>query len=196
VHAVHAVQGSGLSCCVQLAAAGIVTRCLLSCKGHPVFQALAASATCSLPQCPLPMGHLAFFSIWSRTAAIVFTYYCPSLCAPQGRPIFAFSTMSPHTADVKKDPRCSITIMAEPFRVGGSGVICFFCSVQLRCPSRCIKTWLCSITIMAEPFRVGGLLHCSLDPQLAAELPPLLLPPPPMPPRYVARACAWCYHSS
>ncbi|KAI7841182.1 hypothetical protein COHA_005148 [Chlorella ohadii] len=34
----------------------------------------------------------------------------------KGRPIFAFSTMSPHTADVKKDPRCSITIMAEPFR--------------------------------------------------------------------------------
>ncbi|PSC75188.1 FMN-binding split barrel [Micractinium conductrix] len=34
----------------------------------------------------------------------------------QGRPIFAFSTMSPHTADVKKEPRCSLTIMAQPFR--------------------------------------------------------------------------------
>lgn len=34
----------------------------------------------------------------------------------KGRPIFAFSTMSPHTADVKKDPRCSITIMADPFK--------------------------------------------------------------------------------
>ena len=34
----------------------------------------------------------------------------------QGRPVFAFSTMSPHTADVKKDGRCSLTVMAEPFR--------------------------------------------------------------------------------
>jgi putative heme iron utilization protein len=34
----------------------------------------------------------------------------------KGRPIFAFSTMSPHTADVKANPRCSVTIMAEPFR--------------------------------------------------------------------------------
>lgn len=34
----------------------------------------------------------------------------------QGRPIFAFSTMSPHTADVRKDPRCSLTVLAEPFR--------------------------------------------------------------------------------
>lgn len=34
----------------------------------------------------------------------------------QGRPIFAFSTMSPHTADVKKEPKCSFTVMAQPFR--------------------------------------------------------------------------------
>ncbi|KAL4422913.1 hypothetical protein ABPG75_009110 [Micractinium tetrahymenae] len=34
----------------------------------------------------------------------------------QGRPIFAFSTMSPHTADVRKEPRCSLTVLAEPFR--------------------------------------------------------------------------------
>jgi hypothetical protein len=40
-------------------------------------------------------------------------------CLPaclQGRPVFAFSTMSPHTADVKKDGRCSLTVMADPFR--------------------------------------------------------------------------------
>lgn len=37
--------------------------------------------------------------------------------ALQGRPVFAFSTMSPHTADIKKDGRCSFTVMAEPFRV-------------------------------------------------------------------------------
>ncbi|KAI3430593.1 hypothetical protein D9Q98_005186 [Chlorella vulgaris] len=34
----------------------------------------------------------------------------------QGRPIFAFSTMSPHTADIKKEPRCSFTVMADPFK--------------------------------------------------------------------------------
>ncbi|EFN51899.1 hypothetical protein CHLNCDRAFT_139512 [Chlorella variabilis] len=34
----------------------------------------------------------------------------------KGRPVFAFSTMSPHTADIKKDGRCSFTVMAEPFR--------------------------------------------------------------------------------
>lgn len=44
---------------------------------------------------------------------------CPPCRLPrlQGRPIFAFSTMSPHTADVRKDPRCSLTVLAEPFRV-------------------------------------------------------------------------------
>lgn len=32
-----------------------------------------------------------------------------------GCPVFAFSTLSPHTADVKKDGRCSLTVMADSF---------------------------------------------------------------------------------
>jgi hypothetical protein len=38
--------------------------------------------------------------------------------------------MSPHTADIKKEPRCSFTVMAEPFRVGG-WVVCFVCFFSL-----------------------------------------------------------------
>lgn len=34
----------------------------------------------------------------------------------QGRPIFATSTLSPHTADLTKDGRCSLTVMAPAFR--------------------------------------------------------------------------------
>lgn len=33
-----------------------------------------------------------------------------------GRPLFCFSSLSPHTGDVRKDGRCSFTVMAEGFR--------------------------------------------------------------------------------
>jgi putative heme iron utilization protein len=36
----------------------------------------------------------------------------------QGRPLLATSTLSPHTADLQADGRCSITVMAPGFKVG------------------------------------------------------------------------------
>lgn len=33
-----------------------------------------------------------------------------------GRPIFSFSSLSPHTGDVRADDRCSLTVMAQGFR--------------------------------------------------------------------------------
>ena len=33
-----------------------------------------------------------------------------------GRPIFSFSSLSPHTGDVRADGRCSLTVMADGFR--------------------------------------------------------------------------------
>jgi hypothetical protein len=58
----------------------------------------------------------------------------------QGRPIFAFSTMSPHTADIKKEPRCSFTVMADPFKVSVLAVtalstLCCACSLARSCSS-------------------------------------------------------------
>lgn len=35
----------------------------------------------------------------------------------QGRPLLATSTLSPHTADLQADGRCSITVMAPGFKV-------------------------------------------------------------------------------
>jgi putative heme iron utilization protein len=39
----------------------------------------------------------------------------------QGRPIFSFSTLSPHTGDVQKDGRCSLTVLAEGFKASWAG---------------------------------------------------------------------------
>ena len=36
----------------------------------------------------------------------------------QGRPIFAFSSLSGHTRDLRTDPRCSLTVSSPTFRVG------------------------------------------------------------------------------
>lgn len=33
-----------------------------------------------------------------------------------GRPVFSFSSLSPHTGDVRTDGRCSLTVMADGFR--------------------------------------------------------------------------------
>ena len=35
----------------------------------------------------------------------------------QGRPVFAFSSLSSHTSDVRADPRCSLTVTASGFSV-------------------------------------------------------------------------------
>ena len=43
--------------------------------------------------------------------------WLPAL-AMQGRPVFSFSTLSPHTGDVQKDGRVSLTVLAEGFKVG------------------------------------------------------------------------------
>ena len=34
-----------------------------------------------------------------------------------GRPIFAFSSLSGHTRDLRSDPRCSLTVSSPTFRV-------------------------------------------------------------------------------
>ena len=38
-------------------------------------------------------------------------------CDERGRPIFAFSSLSSHTPDIKADPRCSLTVTAPGFKV-------------------------------------------------------------------------------
>ena len=35
----------------------------------------------------------------------------------KGRPVFSFSTMSSHTQDIQKDPRVSLTVTVEGFKV-------------------------------------------------------------------------------
>ena len=35
----------------------------------------------------------------------------------RGRPIFAFSSLSGHTRDLRSDPRCSLTVSSPTFRV-------------------------------------------------------------------------------
>ncbi len=34
-----------------------------------------------------------------------------------GKPVFAFSSLSSHTPDIKADPRCSLTVTAQDFKV-------------------------------------------------------------------------------
>lgn len=67
----------------------------------------------------LPAGVLSACLLTSADALTPHLPTHPLLPFPQGRPIFAFSTMSPHTADVKANPKCSVTVMADPFRVRG-----------------------------------------------------------------------------
>lgn len=43
------------------------------------------------------------------------------LCVLQGRPIFSFSSLSPHTGDVQKDGRVSLTVMQDGFSVRVQG---------------------------------------------------------------------------
>jgi hypothetical protein len=38
-------------------------------------------------------------------------------CDERGRPVFAFSSLSSHTPDIKANPRCSLTITAPDFKV-------------------------------------------------------------------------------
>ena len=44
-----------------------------------------------------------------------------------GRPIFAFSSLSGHTRDLRSDPRCSLTVSSPTFRVRA-------CASTRRCP--------------------------------------------------------------
>lgn len=34
-----------------------------------------------------------------------------------GKPVFAFSSLSSHTPDIKADPRCALTVTAKDFQV-------------------------------------------------------------------------------
>jgi hypothetical protein len=45
----------------------------------------------------------------------------PGALPPQGRPILATSTLSPHTGDLIADGRCSLTVTAPGFQVRGAG---------------------------------------------------------------------------
>ena len=35
----------------------------------------------------------------------------------RGKPVFAFSSLSSHTPDIKADPRCALTVTAQDFQV-------------------------------------------------------------------------------
>ena len=42
----------------------------------------------------------------------------------EGKPVFAFSSLSSHTPDIKADPRCSLTVTAQNFQVSQASFLC------------------------------------------------------------------------
>ena len=50
----------------------------------------------------------------------------------QGRPVFMISSISPHTKHLKKDSRCSFTVLAPAFRVRAPLLVCQEASYQAK----------------------------------------------------------------
>lgn len=60
---------------------------------------------------------------------------------PEGRPIFALSSLSGHTRDIRADPRCSLTVTSPGFQVGRCPVhhVLRLCKVHLEDSQTCTR---------------------------------------------------------
>lgn len=134
------MQVTGMTCASVTHCSKMHTRVV------PVFAAMTLSiCAAALPWpccccCCCRTGVLSTISSHPGSAGFPFGSVVEFAVDAAGHPLLSTSTLSPHTADLQADGRCSITVMAPGFTVGVG-----FCWQQQRPlalagPHRCCRT--------------------------------------------------------
>jgi hypothetical protein len=89
---------------------------LRCCTTNPPVALLLPSLSCCLCHCPRS-AVLSTISSHPSSADFPFGSVVEFAVDDAGQPLLATSTLSPHTADLQADGRCSVTVMAPGFSV-------------------------------------------------------------------------------